>query len=208
MNNTALIIVDVQNDFCEGGSLAVAGGAEVARRIGEYAKTSNYLKVIATRDHHIEPGDHFSKNPDYKDSWPVHCKAGTSGSDFHPNLLESIKPGLGIDAIFDKGEYHAAYSGFEGEASLEFTAVGVNYRDTLAHYLERNKVTEVHIVGIATDHCVKATALDAISLGLNVTILTDLVAGVDAAASDQALKIIHARRGRLTTSSNTHLEEK
>src|SRR6266542_4274373 len=114
----ALIVVDVQNDFCEGGSLAVKGGADVAFRIGELLhkwyeadpQDKHYAYVVATRDHHIDPGDHFSKDPDFVDSWPPHCVVGTDGVSFHPNL--DPQP---FDAIFDKGEYAAAYSGFEGK---------------------------------------------------------------------------------------------
>ena len=115
----ALIVVDVQNDFCEGGSLAVSGGADVAFRIGELLHKwheddpadRQYAYVVATRDHHIDPGDHFSDHPDYVDSWPRHCVAGTDGVSFHPNL--DPQP---FDAIFNKGEFAAAYSGFEGKA--------------------------------------------------------------------------------------------
>src|SRR5689334_9641091 len=104
----ALIVVDVQNDFCEGGSLAVAGGAAVADRISEYLGVSDYTAVVATRDFHIDPGAHFSATPDYIDTWPPHCKVGTPGADFHPNL--NTAP---IQEIFSKGAYTAAYSGFE-----------------------------------------------------------------------------------------------
>ncbi len=114
----ALIVVDVQNDFCEGGSLAVAGGAEVAFRIGELlhhwtaqrpARRRDYDVAVATRDHHVDPGDHFSDDPDFDRSWPPHCVVGTDGEAFHPNL--DPQP---FDAVFLKGEHAAAYSGFEG----------------------------------------------------------------------------------------------
>src|SRR3954452_971290 len=109
----ALIIVDVQNDFCEGGSLAVSGGAEVAAAISSYVAghRRDYDHVVATRDFHLEPGDHFSEHPDYADSWPPHCVIGTPGADFHPNL--DLAP---IEAVFSKGERQAAYSGVEGGA--------------------------------------------------------------------------------------------
>src|SRR2546430_6045493 len=85
----ALIIVDVQNDFCEGGSLAVAGGAEVAAGISVALGSPNqrWDHVVATKDFHLDPGAHFSATPDYVDSWPPHCVAGTPGSDFHPELV-------------------------------------------------------------------------------------------------------------------------
>src|SRR3954464_14910690 len=116
----ALIVVDVQNDFCEGGSLAVTGGAEVAFKIGELlhhwsekdAKAPDYAVAVATRDHHIDPGDHFSNDPDFDHSWPPHCVVGTDGEGFHPNL--DPQP---FDAVFLKGDHAAAYSGFEGRTN-------------------------------------------------------------------------------------------
>lgn len=111
----ALIVVDVQNDFCEGGSLAVAGGADVAAAITELigqAGGTGYRHVVATRDHHIAPGGHFADNPDFARSWPAHCVAGTEGVGFHPNFAPAVASGA-VDAVFDKGAYSAAYSGFE-----------------------------------------------------------------------------------------------
>src|SRR6202451_46550 len=107
----ALIIVDVQNDFCEGGSLAVAGGAAVARAVSERlaGRAHDYAHVVATKDFHVDPGSHFSDHPDYADSWPPHCVAGTTGADFHPDLDTSV-----VEAVFRKGQRAAAYSGFEG----------------------------------------------------------------------------------------------
>ena len=107
----ALIIVDVQNDFCEGGSLAVAGGAAVARAISDHlaAGSPGYGHVVATKDYHVDPGSHFSDHPDYAASWPPHCVAGTPGADFHPDLDTGA-----IEAVFRKGAHAAAYSGFEG----------------------------------------------------------------------------------------------
>lgn len=163
----ALIVVDVQNDFCEGGSLAVAGGAEVASNISELlAADHGYDVVVATRDHHIDPGRHFSAEPDYIDSWPPHCVAGTPGADFHPNLTFRD-----FDGIFDKGEYEAAYSGFEGR---DHSAEDIS----LADFLRSRAVAEVDVVGIATDHCVRATAIDALSEGFDTSILLDLTAAV------------------------------
>jgi nicotinamidase/pyrazinamidase len=158
----ALIVVDVQLDFCEGGSLAVPGGAAVAGRIN--AVTGDYPVVAATRDHHVDPGDHFSDSPDFVRSWPVHCVAGTPGAAFHPAL--DVGP---LQAVFSKGEYSAAYSGFEG---AEPGGTG------LADWLRAREVTEVDVVGIATDHCVRATALDAARAGFATTVLTALTAGV------------------------------
>ena len=110
----ALIVVDVQNDFCEGGSLAVAGGAAVAAAISEYLagpEGTGYEHVIASRDYHIDPGDHFSSHPDFAGSWPPHCVAGTPGAQFHPRLDTSH-----VDVVFSKGAHEAAYSAFEGAA--------------------------------------------------------------------------------------------
>ncbi|GAA3489237.1 MULTISPECIES: isochorismatase family protein [Streptomyces] len=175
----ALIVVDVQNDFCEGGSLAVAGGADVAAAITDLVGESQagYRYVVATRDHHIDPGAHFSPTPDYVDSWPVHCVAGTEGVGFHPNFAPAVASGS-IAAVFDKGAYSAAYSGFEG---TDENGAG------LADWLRSHDVTEVDVVGIATDHCVRATALDAAREGFTARVLLDLTAGVSATTTEQAL---------------------
>jgi nicotinamidase/pyrazinamidase len=169
----ALIVADVQNDFCEGGSLAVAGGAEVAHAITELLRQGGFDHVVATRDHHIDPVGHFSKTPDYIDSWPPHCVVGTPGAELHPALDTSC-----IEAIFDKGDYQAAYSGFEG--SLE--------GQSLADWLRMHSVDAVEIVGIATDHCVRASALDAVHNGFATTVRLGLTAGVAPGTVDKALK--------------------
>src|ERR671921_2005067 len=104
----ALLVIDVQNDFCEGGSLAVAGGSDVAAGSGEHARSGGYAHVVATRDHHVDPGGHFAEQPDYLDTWPAHCVAGTGGAELHPRLERER-----LEAVFDKGERAAAYSGFE-----------------------------------------------------------------------------------------------
>jgi nicotinamidase/pyrazinamidase len=173
--NRALIIVDVQNDFCEGGSLAVAGGAGVAATISETlaASPDRWGHVVATKDYHVDPGAHFSERPDYVDSWPAHCVVGTAGADFHPSLDTTL-----VEAVFRKGEHAAAYSGFEGYAD---DGAG------LAEWLREHDVTAVDVVGIATDHCVRATALDAAAAGFETTVLLDLTAGVAAATTEAAL---------------------
>ena len=170
----ALIIVDVQNDFCEGGSLAVAGGAAVAGGVSDALAdpTRDWTHVVATKDFHIDPGGHFAESPNYVDTWPVHCVAGTSGSDFHP-ALDTDR----IEAVFVKGEHKAAYSGFEGHAGSI----------SLAAWLRMHDVTDVDIVGIATDHCVRATALDAVAEGFATTVLLDLTAGVARSTTNAAL---------------------
>ena len=163
----ALLVVDVQNDFCEGGSLAVVGGAEVAARIGrllQHPDRDGYSVVAATQDHHVDPGAHFSAEPDFVDSWPVHCRAGTAGADFHPALQP--RP---FEAVFRKGEHAAAYSGFEGT-----TEDG----QSLSDWLRQRGVLEVHVCGIATDYCVSATALDAAAVGFETRVLLDLTAAV------------------------------
>lgn len=175
----ALIIVDVQLDFCEGGSLAVAGGASVAERVNRLStSTGGYDHVVATRDYHIDPGAHFSAEPDFVDSWPVHCVVGTAGAAFHPAL--DVAP---IEAVFAKGEYAAAYSGFEG-AEPGGTR--------LADWLRSRGVTDVDVVGIATDHCVRATALDARREGFATTVLLDLTAGVAPETTAAALDELRA----------------
>ena len=177
----ALIVVDVQNDFCEGGSLPVDGGAEVAHKIGTLLhhwsnkdpQAPPYDVVVATRDHHIDPGDHFSKEPDFQHSWPRHCVVGTDGEAFHPNL--DPQP---FDAVFLKGEHAAAYSGFEGK---DPSGTG------LADWLRGHQVTEVDVCGLATDYCVRATALDAQREGFSTSVLTRLIAGVAPGTSEAAL---------------------
>jgi nicotinamidase/pyrazinamidase len=167
--------VDVQNDFCEGGSLPVAGGAGVASAISDYVLRdgSRYAHIVATRDYHIDPGPHFSTHPDYADTWPPHCVVGTAGADFHPNFDRSA-----VEEIFSKGERAAAYSGFEG-ASRDGVA--------LADWLRESDIDAVDIVGIATDHCVRATALDAAAEGFTTRVLLDLTAGVAKETTDRAL---------------------
>ena len=164
-----LIVVDVQNDFCEGGSLAVTGGntvaAALARYIGEGSGGADF--TVATRDYHVDPGSHFAAEPDGPDfvhTWPVHCVVGTGGADLHPALA-----GVGFDAEFRKGAHEAAYSGFQGA-----TVDGVG----LADWLAAHEVTEVDVVGIATDYCVRATALDAVAAGFDTRVLLDFTAAV------------------------------
>ena len=163
----ALIIVDVQNDFCEGGSLAVAGGAAVASAVNDLTAGEEYDAIVATSDFHVSPGDHFSEHPDFVSTWPAHCVAGTEGAALHPNLDQGP-----IEAVFRKGRYEAAYSGFEGRTGAD--ADGATLQDWLA---ERD-VDTVDVCGIATDHCVRATALDAANLGLRTRVLLDFTAGV------------------------------
>lgn len=178
----ALIVVDVQNDFCEGGSLGVRGGADVAAAITDLIgdASTGYDHVVATRDHHIEPGGHFSDNPDFEHSWPPHCVAGTEGIGFHPNFAPAVAAGS-VDAVFSKGAYTAAYSGFEG-ADENGTP--------LADWLRERGVEEVDVVGVATDHCVRATALDASAEGFRTQVLLSLTAGVAPGTTQHALEAL------------------
>jgi nicotinamidase/pyrazinamidase len=181
----ALIIVDVQNDFCEGGSLAVAGGATVARAISQHvASEPGYGHVVATKDFHVDPGAHFSDHPDYAASWPPHCVAGTAGADFHPDLDTAL-----VEAVFRKGAHAAAYSGFEGtdEAGTP-----------LADWLRARDVDEVDVVGIATDYCVHATAADAARIGFGTRVLLDLTAGVAPDSTAKAVEDLRALGVALT----------
>jgi nicotinamidase/pyrazinamidase len=178
----ALIVCDVQNDFCEGGSLAVSGGAEVAFRIGTLLhrwheaapRSREYAFVIACRDHHIDPGDHFSDQPDYRHSWPRHCVVGTDGEAFHPNL--DPQP---FDAVFLKGEREAAYSGFEG--------VEPATRTPMATWLKQHDVDTVDVCGLTTDFCVRATALDARQEGFRTRLLLNYCAGVSPETTERAI---------------------
>ena len=173
----ALVIVDVQNDFCEGGSLAVAGGSLVATAIAEdlLARRASYSAVVATQDWHMDPGDHFSETPDYVVSWPVHCVADTDGAALHPNLAPAVHL---IDAAFRKGRYAAAYSGFEGRLAVAGAGVGDESGPLLGDWLRERGITAVDVVGIATDYCVRATALDARDQGLATTVIAPLTAAV------------------------------
>jgi nicotinamidase/pyrazinamidase len=197
----ALIIVDVQNDFCEGGSLAVAGGADVAGAISEYVDAHHleFDHIVATQDWHIDPGAHFSDTPDFKDSWPPHCVAGTRGAELHADLDTEY-----IQAYFQKGQFAAAYSGFEGLLAPEdavptgdrqpgvlsaagdsaLSAAGAEtYAPSdeaigLDDWLQSHDVEDVVVVGIATDYCVMATSLDAVQAGYSVTVIRSLTAGI------------------------------
>ena len=172
----ALVIVDVQNDFCEGGSLAVSGGAAVASGITALlagSEGSGYRHVVATRDYHVDPGAHFSAEPDFVTSWPPHCVAGTAGADFHPSLDTAR-----VEQVFSKGAHSAAYSGFEGA-----TDAG----ESLADWLRERGVTGVDVAGVATDYCVRATAADAVRAGFATRVLLGLTAGVAPESTQAAL---------------------
>jgi nicotinamidase/pyrazinamidase len=177
--NKAILVVDVQNDFCEGGSLAVSGGAAVAKKISEYLKSSNYDLVVASRDWHDSDNNnsgHFADldaEPDYKTSWPIHCVANSEGANYHPNLDIDL-----IQAHVFKGQGAHGYSAFEG-----VTAEG----GTLEELLKLNGIKQLDVVGIATDHCVLASALDAKKLGLAVRVISSLTAGVSTESTERAI---------------------
>lgn len=204
MVRKALIVVDVQPTFCEGGELGVEGGNAVAERIAEYvtAHGDEYAYIATTQDWHIEPGEHWSEQPDFVDTWPVHGKAGTPTADLHPAIQA-----LNIAHHFKKGQYSAAYSGFEG---IEDNTDRIQTRDevaaeaeagrTLATALADADVTQVDVVGIAESHCVKETALDAQRLGYDVRVFTDLTVPVSAELgqaareemSDNDIELVHS----------------
>lgn len=174
----ALIIVDVQPTFCEGGELGVAGGNAVAERIADYvnAHRGEYEYIATTQDWHIEPGSHWSEQPDYVDMWPVHGKAGTPGAELHPAIAA-----LHVEHHFKKGQYSPSYSGFEGYEdntdsipSREQVASDMATGRTLAVALESAGIERVDVVGLAESHCVKETALDARKLGLEVHVIENL----------------------------------
>lgn len=174
----ALIIVDVQPTFCEGGELGVEGGNAVAERIAEYVEThrNEYSYVATTQDWHVEPGRHWSDDPDYVDTWPVHGKAGTANAGLHPAIAA-----LGIGHHFKKGQYLPSYSGFEGLEdntdripTREEVAADLTAGRTLANALEAAGITRVDVVGLAESHCVKETALDARKLGYETHVIEEL----------------------------------
>jgi nicotinamidase/pyrazinamidase len=188
----ALLIVDVQNDFTEGGSLAVAGGAAVAAGVTTLLAEHGdaYDLVIASRDWHDgdnDNGGHISDHPDYVDTWPSHCISGTPGAEYHPALASDR-----IDVHIKKGQGKPAYSAFEGAD---------DFGKGITEVLQAHGITELDVVGIATDHCVRASALDAVADGERVRVLTDLIAGVADASSRAALDELAAAGVEFTTSS-------
>jgi nicotinamidase/pyrazinamidase len=176
---TALIVVDVQRDFCEGGSLAVGGGEAVAAGVSDLIEAAGdgYTIVVATRDWHINPGAHFARpgsEPDFVHNWPVHCVAGSEGAEWHPDLRLPEEA-----VVVSKGQRRAAYSGFEGTT---------NDGASLTDVLRQAGVQHVDIAGIATSYCVKATALDAVKAGFKTRVLAPLTADVDPAATFSTLE--------------------
>lgn len=179
---TALLIVDVQNDFVEGGALGVAGGTVLAERVTKLTRKGGYDLVVASRDWHdanSSNGGHFADGePNFTTTWPVHCVAGTEGADFAPGIDTAL-----IDLEVRKGQGEPAYSAFEG-----VIADGADAGRPLADALRDRGVTGLDVVGIATDHCVRASVLDALRDGFAVRVLTNLVAGVAKEPSAAALR--------------------
>lgn len=176
--STALIIVDVQVTFCEGGALGVEGGNAVAERVAAYAEArrGDYDLVVTTQDWHIDPGSHFSDTPDFVDSWPRHGEADTPEAELHPALADLV-----ADVTIKKGQYSSGYSGFEGT-----DADG----RTLAEVLAAAGVDRVDVVGIAESHCVMQTALDGVDQGHTVRVLTDLTVPVSAEQGEAAREVM------------------
>lgn len=177
----ALLVIDVQNDFCEGGALPVAHGAEIARRITQFIRqrVGTYELILASQDCHVEPKGHFSSKPDFVFSWSIHALKGSYGSQLHQALDSSL-----IDHVIYKGEYKGAFSAFEG-----ITSAG----EYLLELLERREIEVVDICGIATDFCVLHTALDAIDSGFPTTVFLDLIGGVSEQGSIDALEELQSR---------------
>ncbi|NEG69194.1 isochorismatase family protein [Bifidobacterium choloepi] len=205
----ALIIVDVQPTFCEGGELAVAGGNAVAERIGKYIRRfgKDYTVIATTQDWHVEPGSHWSEEPDFVDTWPVHGVAGSPNAAIHPAVAKALAATFPADDPFatpvhhfKKGQYSAAYSGFEGVEDNRADALPTREEveaaqeagATLANLLDDAMILDVDVVGLAQSHCVKDTALDAARLGYNVRVLSDLTAPVSEELGKDASKQLMA----------------
>ena len=187
----ALFIVDVQNDFTERGALGVVGGDAVAERISRYlhAHADDYAVVVASRDWHHgddDNGGHFSAEPDFVDTWPVHCVGGTYGADY-----DEVFDTRRVTHHLKKGQGKPAYSLFEGVTDEGLTADDI---------LTEHGIRDIDVVGIATDYCVRASALDALAAGRSVRVLTDLIAGVHPDSSAAALAEIEKAGARVTRS--------
>lgn len=188
--NKALIVVDAQNDFIEGGALAVNGGRVITEKIAEHitAHGRDYAVIAFTQDWHrsnSDNGGHFALRPDYVDTWPQHCIANTHGAEFVPVIEDVIESGYHTTAIFQKGYGSPSYSGFDG--SFEDSDSG-RWLD-LSTYLSQNGVSEIDVVGLAADYCVLSTALDGIKHGYTVRVLPHLTVGIHDTAKAVAEKV-------------------
>ncbi|MDK6260663.1 MULTISPECIES: isochorismatase family protein [Corynebacterium] len=177
----ALVIVDTQNDFCPGGALGTADGDKVAAAIAEVVArgAGGREHVVATQDWHIDPGSHFAEDPDFVHTWPVHCRADTEGAAMHPALADAA-----IEEYFHKGQYDDGYSGFSGTTP--------DGGQDLEAWLRAHDVTQVDVCGIATDFCVRATALDALERGFSVRVLTSLCSAVSEEGGAAAIEEMRA----------------
>ncbi|MCL1801028.1 MAG: isochorismatase family protein [Promicromonosporaceae bacterium] len=184
----ALLIVDVQPTFCEGGELPVSGGNATATAIGRYvnAHRDRYGLVATTQDFHVAPGFHFSHEPDFVDTWPPHGLVGSANAELHP-VIEGLHPDIRVR----KGQRKPAYSGFEGTDSW-----GRNLNDLL----HTEGINELDIVGIAESHCVRATALDAVKNGYQTRVLSDLTVPVSEAQGIAARQEMEAAGVKLERS--------
>jgi len=189
MTKRALLIVDVQPTFCEEGELPVPGGNEVAFRIAEFVRANrgNYRLTATSQDWHVDPGEHFSGQPDFVDTWPPHGLAKTPNAELHPALAAALGED-GADVTIKKGQHAAAYSAFDGT-----TEPG----QTLLEVFADAGITEIDLCGIAESHCVRATAVDALGLGLGVRLLVELTVPVTAEAGAAARQAIVAAGGQL-----------
>ena len=171
----ALLIVDFQNDFTPGGALAVPHGDEIGGRVAELVDSGRFDLIVATRDWH--PADHSSFAAE-GGPWPPHCVQGTEGAELHPSLDRAK-----VDVVVDKGDDRATegYSGFQGTR--------------LGELLRERGIDGVTVTGLATDYCVRATALDALGEGIRVTVDRAGVRGIDAGDSERALDEIRAAGG-------------
>jgi nicotinamidase/pyrazinamidase len=186
----AVIVVDPQPDFFEGGALPVAGATETARRIAKFLRErgDEYDVTIVTQDWHLDPGEHWSSDPNFVTTWPVHCAADTEGAAIHSSLVDQ-----GWDLVIRKGLHDGAYSGFDGLSENGLT---------LSDELTKADIGRVTVVGFATDHCVRATALDARRGGFEVEVMLDLCAGVAPETTRTAILEMTAA-GIATSSSET-----
>lgn len=193
----ALIIVDAQNDFVEDGALAVTGGQKTMRRLADCLRNnySEYDLIVTTQDWHIDPKGHFAETPDFIDTWPVHCVAEEAGSEIFPPVAQALgelmlNKGVIVERVF-KGEYEAAYSGFEGRTGNKSMRPAALLADLLDFY----DVSEVDVTGLATDYCVKATALDAVKEGFETTVLANYCEGIHAEGVKELLEGGFAKEG-------------
>ena len=177
-------MVDVQVDFVEGGSLGVQGGMQVAAMIARHLRhfKNEYQFVVASRDYHEDAPDHISATPDYLNTWPPHCIVGTPGAAFVPTIQNLVREKL-IQVVVLKGRHEAAYSAFDG-----FDPRGHKLLDVL----KENRVDHIDICGIATDYCVRATALDARKHEFQVRVLVNLCAPVSEDTGQQAIEEMKA----------------